>query len=322
MYQRGEPDASDAHMSCVYGLALPLVSQGIPLRMVQLERILQPGYLDDMRILLLSYDGMKPPTESIHYTLADWVKRGGVLVFVGQGDSYNTVRSWWNTEECSLNAPHEHLFQLLGASNDSTTSIGDGWLVTVPESPTTLAYAPTGAQTVRDVVQKAASRFHLDVLAHPAFVLRRGPYVIAAGVIDTEAEEPVQLPGCYVNLFDAGLSIVRNPLIAGNSYWLLYDLDSLDMHTAWVIAASGRVDDEVTIANSLSFTISGAQDTTGVVRLRLPAAPQMIQVRCDDQQVEALHEWDAESQTLLLSFPAQSQGNHIQILFSTQEHSF
>ena len=82
MFQRGEPNGSDPHLSQVYGLALPLLKRGLPVTPVQLENLTAPRYLDGFRLLLLTYHGMKPLSADVHAALGNWVKAGGTLVVV------------------------------------------------------------------------------------------------------------------------------------------------------------------------------------------------------------------------------------------------
>ena len=64
---------------------MPLVKHGLPVTPVQFENVSIPHYLDGFRVLFLSYDGQKPLSPDVHAPLADWVKRGGVLVFCDDG---------------------------------------------------------------------------------------------------------------------------------------------------------------------------------------------------------------------------------------------
>ena len=84
--------------SVFYGLTLPLLKHGLPIRPVQLDNIRRfPSYLDDYRMLIFSYEFMKPEYPDIHNALAQWVRDGGILIYAGDGkDPYNTVKAWWN----------------------------------------------------------------------------------------------------------------------------------------------------------------------------------------------------------------------------------
>lgn len=49
---------------------------------------------------------MKPEYSDIHYALAQWVRDGGALIFVGDdSDPYHNIRAWWNDEQRSLFDP-------------------------------------------------------------------------------------------------------------------------------------------------------------------------------------------------------------------------
>lgn len=81
----------------VYGMTLPLVSKGIPVKMKSLEHINSPSDLEDTKLLLLAYDCQKPKNEDVNKAIADWVKAGGVLLYIGGHDKYEETDSeWWH----------------------------------------------------------------------------------------------------------------------------------------------------------------------------------------------------------------------------------
>ena len=57
-------------------------------------------------------------------------------------------------------------------------------------------------------------------------LLRRGPYVIAAGLDESIAGEPHVLHGRFVNLFDSELRVLTDVSIVPGSRWFLLDLDA------------------------------------------------------------------------------------------------
>ncbi len=110
-YQREEPSPSD--FDGFYGLSMPFVMHGLPLQVTSLDRCIEPGYLNGLKTLMLSYDYMKPDSPECHAGLADWVKRGGSLVVVGGTDPYSAVAdSWWR--KAGLASPLDDLFARLG----------------------------------------------------------------------------------------------------------------------------------------------------------------------------------------------------------------
>jgi hypothetical protein len=260
-----------------------------------------------MEILLLSYDGQKPPSADVHTALAGWVEQGGTLIVFGDGDSYNSVRSWWTDRYAS---PQAHLFEVLGVKDEAVTAHGQGRVMLVSQSPTELAYDPQGAERVREVVRQACQRINRVWKETNTLILRRGPYVVAAGMEETEVDDDRVLEGRYVNLFDADLMVLRDPVIAPGSQWLLYDVNVPMPASAWVIAASGRVEDERAESGGISFTIKSAQETTAAVSVRLPAKPSRVELQPLNRMIER---WDAENRLLFLSFPAQHTGIQVTI---------
>ena len=242
MFERGAPEPGDPDLSSFYGLALPLVVHGVPPAMVQAERITRPGYLDEVRVLVLSWEGQKPLSSDVHASIAAWVRGGGALVLFGTGDAYDGVREWWNESGMNYARPREHLCELLGLGRDPEAgehACGGGFVVVDPASPAALACDPSGADIVMDRVRAAFRRIRLSCHEENALVLRHGPYLVAAGTEEAPAGTPVVLRGAFVDdLFDSRLAIRRNPVIAPGSRWLLYDLARCPDHP-WVIAAAG-----------------------------------------------------------------------------------
>jgi hypothetical protein len=311
MYQRGEPEPSDPAISSLYGLAMPLVKHGVALDMVQLERVADPGYLENVQLLLLTYEGQKPPSVMTHQILADWVRDGNVLLLYGTGDAYDDVRAWWNEEGAAYARPQNHLTELLGVgrrAEPGSHRCGRGHLIVVPSSPAALARDPAGAQPVLESVAQARDLLCQDWTPGNHLVLRRGPYVVAAGMDEVEGGTALVLGGSYVNLYDPALSVVADPSIAPDSRWLLYDLSRCPHHP-WVIAAAGRVVDEAYDESSLTFTVEGIAETTCAVRIRLPAPPESV--TADGETVEAA--WDGDSQTALVRFPNAPDGVSVEV---------
>src|SRR6185503_9347896 len=147
MFQREKPTPSDPNMAQFYGLALPLLKRGMPITPVQLENAPLPDFLNEQRLLLLTYQGQKPLTAEVHSALAGWVRRGGVLVMVDDDkDPYNRVREWWNDDGRTQRIPRQHLFDQLGlderqfrSSPPVLVNVGKGAVMWVRQSPVPFA---------------------------------------------------------------------------------------------------------------------------------------------------------------------------------------
>ena len=58
---------------------------------------------------------MKPKEPRYNDFLADWVRKGGALIYCGEDiDPYQSVLEWWNSNGNQYKAPSEHLFEKLG----------------------------------------------------------------------------------------------------------------------------------------------------------------------------------------------------------------
>ena len=301
MFQRAEPEPSDANLGSFYGLAMPLVKRGIPAEPVQIESAGAAGFLDRYKMLLLTYEGQKPPRPEFHDVLAKWVRAGGALVVVDDdSDPYNAVREWWNTEPRHYAGPREHLFEALGVARDAAGlhRVGRGVVLRLKESPAALTYKAEGAETLRKAAREAATAIKLPWKETNSLVLRRGPYLIAGGLDESLPDaKPYVLTGRYINLFDPDLKIVRDVAVVPGARMLLLDLASAGARDYKVLAAACRVRDEKVEGRMLRFRADGIGSTNGIVRIAAPAAP--VEVTVDGKPVT---DYDYEEHTLRLRF--------------------
>src|SRR4029077_12893378 len=115
--------------------------RGVPVEPVQIESANTSDFLNRYKLLLLTYEGQKPPKPEFHAALAKWVRDGGALVVVDDdSDPYNTLREWWNTAPRAYKSPRHHLFEALGLSADSTGlhKVGKGVVIREAQSPAAL----------------------------------------------------------------------------------------------------------------------------------------------------------------------------------------
>jgi hypothetical protein len=110
MWQRQPPSPSD--FDAFYGLTLPLLMKGIPVEVAHLDRAGELNYLKPYRVLLLSFDAMKPAEKADVDGIVAWVKAGGRLLVYGGEDPYNNLDLWWKKEGCA--SPQEYLLRALG----------------------------------------------------------------------------------------------------------------------------------------------------------------------------------------------------------------
>jgi hypothetical protein len=263
-----------------------------------------PGFLDRYKLLLLTYEGQKPPKPEFHSALAKWVRDGGALVVVDDdSDPYNAVREWWNTAPRTYGTPRQHLFETLGIGKDATGlhRVGRGVVVREALSPAALTYREDGGEAVRRVVRQAAAVVKLAWKETDSLVLRRGPYVIAAGLDESVPDaKPYVLRGRYLNLFDPELAVLTAVTVSPQTRKLLLDLDTVKPNDFRVVAASCRVRDAKTDGRSLQFQADGIGDTAAVVRIAANTAP--VEVRVGSQSLDP-SKYDYSAGLLRLRFP-------------------
>jgi len=281
MFQRGAPTPSDPHLGNFYGLAMPLVKHGIPVTPVQLENVTVPKYLDDFRVLLLSYDGQKPLSPEVHSPLVQWVKRGGVLIVCdADADPYNHVRDWWNSNELTYATPREHLFEQLKVpptmGEDTLQRIDKGGLIWMRTRPADLSSSAEGSERVIKLVRQAAVAAGMKWRETNYLLLRRGPYVIAAGLDESISLDPRPLKGRYVSLFDPNLSVIRDPVLEPGSRRFLLDLDRLNKGAPRTLLSACKCLPKGNAPDELTLAVEGVAKTPAILLVYSPKTPRRV----------------------------------------------
>ncbi len=289
MFQRAAPMPSDPHLGQFYGLALPLLLHGMLVEAVSMEgassntdsaRVLAP-----FKVLLLSYEGQKPPSAAFHQALAAWVRAGGALIVVDDDkDPYNDVNAWWKTGAHHDATPRYDLFRRLGmnAETEGLQHAGKGVVLYSAQSPTSLSEQVSGARMVLRLLQTVMEARHEALKESRALVLRRGPYVVAAG-LDLESDSappavPVTVTGDLIDLLDAALKNYSKVEIKPGSRVFSLDLDRVAPGPPRVLAASARITREHVTSRTLTFDADGIEDTPAVVSVLSTDAPTQVLV--------------------------------------------
>jgi len=281
-----------------------------------MENAVLPGALKPYKVLLMTYEGMKPPTAEDSAALADWVKAGGILVFVDDDkDAFNQVRSWWNTAPNQYATPREAFFAQLGLAGGTATGthrVGKGTLIYDAAGPAALTYRADGANHIRGLVQDACRAARLPYRETNYLALRRGPYVVAAGLDESLPDAPHTLTGHFLDLFDARLPILNTVALTPGSRSLLLDLDRVRQGTVLLAAACKTLGARRLPGGGFRFHSAGPDNTEAAVRLRLAAPPKSVTL---DGQVlpPSAQTWDTATHTLLLRFPNAASGHWVTI---------
>ncbi|MDO3412429.1 hypothetical protein QWJ34_21875 [Saccharibacillus sp. CPCC 101409] len=313
--QEGDRELLD--FSPFYGLALPLLKHGIPVRPLQLDNIRRyPGYLAPYRVLVMSYEFIKPEYPDIHNALAQWVQGGGILIYVGDdSDPYHGIRAWWNSDSgdgpsgLTYASPRAHLFEQLGLEGrpEGIHRVGRGAVCWLNRPPAELAESAEGAELLRRSVREAAQAPGGETPQwNPKhyFKLQRGPYVIVSVLEESVSEEDVTVPGPVVDLFDSGLSVLREVALSTGKQALLYDLEAgrpADGKVA-VIAASSRIEELEESETGFRFVAKGPSSMESSARFYCPAEPAGAAYVNGEDSSAAAWSWDADSRTVLLRY--------------------
>jgi hypothetical protein len=304
MFQRGQPTPSDPYLGNFYGMAMPLLQHGLPVTPVQLENVVIPRHLDGFRFLLLSYDGQKPLSPAVHASLAEWVRRGGALIFCDKdADPYLKVHEWWNIEGKNYATPRQHLFEQLGL-DDSIASeqfnrVGKGGVIWLRERPVTFSLDEQGAKQVVKTVELAAKKTGLKWRETNYLLLRRGPYVIASGLDESIAAEPRELHGHFVNLFDSELRVQNDIAIAPGSRWFLLDLDLARTGKNHLLASACKALPNTSTRDQISFTVEGVGGTRAILLLESTQTPASVTL---DGKMLTAFEYSATERLLWIHF--------------------
>jgi hypothetical protein len=324
MFQRVAPEPSDENLGQFYGLALPLLMRGMPVEPVQIESAYSKsaaGFLDPYKLLLLTYDGQKPPSPEFHTALAAWVKAGGALIVLDDDkDPYNRATDWWNSDGNHFATPRDHLFEVLGLppSAIGLHAVGKGYVLYESQSPAAITYLPNGGSVVHDLVQSVAKSAHLPLKETNALILRRGPYVIAAGmdkepgVIQQSSTPPQSVTGDLINLFDADLSETSEVTVEPGTRSLLLDVNYFKVSTPRILAASAKITGERATAGTLVFQAEGIDQTRAAVRILLTKTPREITVNGKHLDTD---QYRQSGRTLLLHFVNTATPQQIEVLF-------
>ena len=296
--------------------------QGMPVEPVQIESTYSKtpaaGFLKPYRVLLLTYEGQKPPSPAFHKALAAWVRAGGAIVVADDDkDPYNLASDWWNSGGLHFANPRQQLFKVLGISPDAAGlhAVGRGFVLYEPQSPSALTYSQAGATQLLALLHTAAEAVHLPLHETHSLVLRRGPYVIAAGLgenVASPGEQPISIHGDLINLFDPELAESRQMTIKPGTRALLLDLSFLKSSAPRVVGASARITKEHASADSLDFEAEGIDQTEAVVRVIV--ARDVRAITLNGKPVDR-SEYQRSGRTLLLHFENTATPQQIRVFY-------
>lgn len=312
----------DPQFSIFYGQTMPLVKRGIPVQTVHMENLGYAATLKDIKVLVMSYSNMKPNSAQVHEQLAAWVKKGGVLIYVGKDDDpYQTVLEWWNTKGNKYTAPSQHLFKLLGINADSGKpkyKVGLGTVYVIRENPKNFVMQANNDGNYLSTVKQA---YETDSKAGKLTLknnlyLERGPYDIVAVLNENPDTKPYTVKGPVIDLFDPTLPVLAEKVVNPGEQAYLYDVKRVvNKAKPQVLASASRVSDEKVQPRQYSFISKSPANTIDAMRILLPAQAKKITLADSKGQTigNVQTSWDASSNTLYLGYDNSPDGVHVTI---------
>lgn len=296
-----------------FGMAMPLLKGGVPLRPVQLENVGRyEDYLSQYDALILSYEFMKPRDPVYHTALADWVKKGGRLIYVGDGtDPYHKAEGWWNMDGNQYADPSQHLFELLSIpAEQGIHSVGDGVAAVYRVSPGRICFTAEAAEEWKTFV---SSIIPGGIAWKNHFQMQRGPYRIAC-VMEEGSEEPLTIRGNFVDMLENDFPIVREKRIAPDGNALLFDLDAIREEPVRIIGTTARIFALDATEDGYTIRCKAAADITVHMRLKLDKV--VVAAKAEDDEgsvIPVACTWDEETSTVLLRFDSTNSITKIQL---------
>ena len=294
-----------------YGMSLPLLKYGLPVRPVQLDNVRRfAGYLDTLKVLILSYEYIKPEAPDINTAVLSWVMNGGTLLYIGDGsDPFHRIDSWWR--KSGYENPARHLFRLAGMEEtpeDGVYPAGNGKIVVWNMVPAKICLSRELAQEYRYKVKDALESLGLSWEFRNDLTLHRGPYIISAVMDESVTDEKKVWEGLFADLGENDYPVITHKEIGPDETALLFDFNTIREDAFRVIGTSARVLDAQTDDGGFQLKLKTADKIRAFTRVRLPQkASAALAVDEQGQHVPMEVNWDDASRTLLLCYDSQSE---------------
>lgn len=312
----------DPQLSNFYGQALPFLKRGVPVKTVHIENLSYPETLKNTKVLLMSYSNMKPQTAEAHQYLAEWVKKGGIVVYSGQdNDPFQTVQEWWNKGEMKYNVASDHLFEKMNIGSnpkEGEYTYGKGIVYVLRNDPKEFAMEAGQDSKLVDVVKRMyEQKAKAGVLElKNNFYLARGQYDLVAVLDENSDTSPYEIKGMLIDLFDPQLAILKSKEILPGEQALLYNIGRVkDKSKPQVLASAARIYDELIAKMTYSFVAKSPVNTTNVMRILLPSKPNQCRVTAADgiELKDIQWSWDGYSKTCFLTFENNPDGVQVSL---------
>ncbi len=290
---------SSSAFPAFYSLALPLLKYGVPVRPVLLDNARKyAGYLDNYDVLLVSYEYLKPDYPDLNASLAQWVRGGGTLLYIGDGaDPYHGIDSWWTGK---YNNPAEHLFEMLDTlptAEKTVLKCGKGAVGIWQINPCVFSRSKEKADLLREFFNEVTSLNNQKAEYKNNLLLRRNEYIVAAVFDESISEEAVELNGLFADMYSPDFAICKAKRIVPGENTLLLDFEKVTDELC-IIGTSVRVYSLEKENDCIVLRIAGAAGFEANMRIKTPFAIKSATLDGE----ECYCEYDELSKTALVKF--------------------
>ena len=150
-----------------------------------------------------------------------------------------------------------------------------------------------------EAAQLAAKNIGLKWRDTNYLLLRRGKYIIAAGLDESTEGAPRTLSGRFVNLFDSELRVQNNIAITPGSRWFLLDLDAAHTGKPQLLASACKAVLKQRTHKQITFSVEGVGGTPAIMLLESRNAPKAVTL---DGKKLTTFEYSAKERLLWVRF--------------------
>ncbi len=294
-----------------FGLSMPLLKYGLPVKPVQLDNVRRfAGYLDDSCFLILSYEYIKPEAPDVNASLVSWVRTGGTLLYMGDGsDPFHGIASWWR--QSGYENPAQHLFELADMERnpeDGCYPVGKGKIYVWNLLPARICLSGELAREYRELVRGALKACEIDWQYRNDLTLHRGPYIISAVMDESVNEEPKRFEGLFADMLENDYRIIGYKEIGPDENTILFDFSKIAGEEFRVIGTSARVEKAEPSESGIRFRLKTADNIRAFLRVRLPRPVSRVSGTDEDgNPVSVSMEWEERTRTLLVSYDSHAK---------------
>ena len=293
----------------LYGMLLPLISQGIPVSSFVMERVQDKNYADLYKLIILSYEDFKPEKPEMNVALAGWVKRGGTLVIFGSdGDELDKADYfWWH--KLGYSTPTEHLLAQFHKTKTRKEkwNFGKGTVIRKKMSPRDFAGSAMVSKFYLPVIEWAvkSSQIKGGFNTPGNFCMKRGDFIIAHST-----KKKISLNGNFIDIFDVNLPVINKINLKPGESGLYKDVSEILKHrkVPVVLQTSFRLISQEYKKGVLKFKVKGPEETPAVARIFYPGKKKINVTAINSKGKKVDVKVQKDKETYLLKFPNSPDG--------------